>query len=125
MEKEKVQDVSLFNKCIEEETRAISNIAKNFVRKNEYNKKCNKRDLSVDKKGLMCEQDPRIAYFKKCLQEQDLALPILDKIYKKTLCLNNYLLTDGNCKALAEAGKVLDPYVVNRFLFNNCRITGK
>ena len=58
------------------------------------------------------------------MKEQDLALPILDKIYKKTLCLNNYILNDGNCRALAAAGKVLDHHIVNRFLFNNCKITG-
>lgn len=37
--REQYHDVSLFNKCIEEETRAISNIAKTFVRRNDYYKK--------------------------------------------------------------------------------------
>ena len=43
---EQYHDVSLFNKCIEEETRAISNIAKTFVRRNDYYKKFGQRDLS-------------------------------------------------------------------------------
>ena len=124
-ELEKYHDVSLFNKCIEEETRAISNIAKTFVRRNDYYKKFGQRDLSIDKHGQEYDLDPRITYFKKCLQEQDLALPILDKIFKKTLCLQNYLLTDGNCRGLAAACEFLDYHLVNRFLFNNCGITGK
>lgn len=52
-----------------------------------------------------------------------MVLPILDKIYKKTLCLNDYLLSDGNCRGLAAACAILDPAVVNRVLFNNCGIT--
>ena len=52
-----------------------------------------------------------------------MVLPILDKIYKKTLCLNDYLLSDGNCQGLAAACAMLDPTVVNRVLFNNCGIT--
>ena len=51
-------------------------------------------------------------------------LPILDKIYKKTLCLNDYLLSDGNCRGLAAACELFDHRVVNRVLFNNCGITG-
>lgn len=81
--------------------------------------------MSIDKHGQEYDLDPRITYFKKCLQEQDLALPILDKISKKTLCLQNYLLTDGNCRGLAAACEFLDYHLVNRFLFNNCGITGK
>ena len=52
-------------------------------------------------------------------------LPILDKIYKKTLCLNDYLLSDGNCRGLAAACELFDTQVVNRVLFNNCGITGE
>lgn len=31
--------------------------------------------------------DPRIKYMKRCLENLDLTLPILDKITSKTLCL--------------------------------------
>ena len=77
----------MFNRTIEEETRTLSNIANNFVRNNEYAKKFKRRELSTDRKGVQYDLDPRIKYFKKCLEETDLVLPILDKIYKKTLCL--------------------------------------
>ena len=115
---------SMFNKTIEEETKAISNIARTFIRKNEYADKFKRRELSTDRKGQDYDLDPRIKYFKKCLQEQNLVLPILDKIYKKTLCLQDYLLSDGICKGLAEACKLFDHTVVNRVLFSNCGITG-
>lgn len=51
-------------------------------------------------------------------------LPILDKIYKKTLYLQDYLLSDGICKGLAAACKLFDHRLVNRVLFTNCGITG-
>ena len=118
------REVSLFSKCIDEETKTISNIANSFVRKNEYTKKFKMRELSTDRHGQDYDLDPRVQYFKNCLKEHDLVLPILDKIYKKTLCLNDYLLSDGNCRGLAAACELFDPVVVNRVLFNNCGITG-
>lgn len=42
----------------------------------------------------------------------------------KTLCLQNYLLSEGHCRGLAEACEHLDHKVVNRMLFNNCSISG-
>lgn len=93
----------MFDRTLEEETKTISNIARDFVRKQEYEAKFKKRELSTDRNGQQYDLDPRIKYFKQCLQEQDLVLPILDKIYKKTLCLNDYNLSDGNCRGLAAA----------------------
>ena len=61
---------------------------------------------------------------KKCSENLDRVLPILDKVYMKTLCLQNYLLNDGHCRGLADACEHLDHKVVNRMLFNNCGITG-
>ena len=51
-------------------------------------------------------------------------LPVLDKIYHKTLCLQDYHLSEGNCKGLAEACQHLDMRVINRMLFNNCGLDG-
>ena len=68
--------------------------------------------------------DPQIKYMKRCLQNTNLTLPILDKLYNKTLCLQDYHLSEGNCQGLAEACEFLDCHVVNRFFFNNCGITG-
>ena len=53
-----------------------------------------------------------------------MALPILDKIWKKTLCLQNYFLGQGNTKGLAKACEVLDYRLVNRIFLSNCGVTG-
>lgn len=54
----------------------------------------------------------------------DVALPILDKIWKKTLCLQNYFLSDGNIGGLAKACEVLDYRLVNRLLLASNGING-
>lgn len=71
------------------------------------------------------ESDPRIKYIKACLENLDRNLPILDKIFNKTLCLQNYPLQDGHVKGLSDACEFLDHKVVNRMLFNNCGLTGE
>ena len=70
------------------------------------------------------EIDPRIKYMKRCMQNLNMTLPVLDKIYRKTLCLQDYHLSDGNCEGLAEACEFLDTSIVNRMLFNNCGLSG-
>ena len=69
-------------------------------------------------------KDPKIKYVKMCNQLEDLDLPILDKIYRKTLCLHEYTLSEGHCKGLAEACSFFNTQVVNRVMFNNCGIDG-
>ena len=61
---------------------------------------------------------------KRCLESLELTLPILDKIYRKTLCLQDYHLNEGNCQGLADACELLDTTIVNRMLFNNCGLDG-
>ena len=74
----------------------------------------------VDKK-----EDPHIEFFKHCsVQQKDLALPIMDKIWKKTLCLQNYYISEGNIAGLVAACEVLDFRLVNRLLLDNCGVTG-
>jgi len=68
--------------------------------------------------------DPKIIFHAKCDNEKLVALPILDKIIQKTLCLHNYPLSQGLCQSLAFACKNLDSDKVNRVLFNNCNIDG-
>ena len=53
-----------------------------------------------------------------------MALPILDKIWKKTLCLQNYYLSEGNILGLAKACEVLDYRAVNRIMLCNNGING-
>ena len=68
--------------------------------------------------------DPAMKYFKKCLEEKTLLLPIFEKIYQKTLCLQNYILNDGQCHGIAEACHFIDHKHMNRVLFNNCGLSG-
>lgn len=97
----------------------MSSIADNILRKKEYNNMLKNREV-----GEIKTKDPRIQYFKECQKEQNLTLPILDKIWKKTLCLQNYFLSEGNIKGLASACEVLDFKLVNRLLLNNNGING-
>ena len=68
--------------------------------------------------------DPRIQFYQECKEMNDVALPILDKIWKKTLCLQNYFLSDGNISGLAKACEILDYRLVNRLLLANNGING-
>ena len=68
--------------------------------------------------------DPHIKYMARCLDDLGLNLPILDKIYRKTLCLQDYYLSESNCHGLSDACEYLDHRVVNRMLFKNCGLTG-
>ena len=51
-------------------------------------------------------------------------LPILDKIYKKTICLPDYTMSEGHCKGLAQACEFIDSTIVNRILMSNCGVNG-
>jgi len=85
------------------------------------------RDVEEDFKQLKAESptiDPRIKYMKRCMQNLNMTLPIFDKIYRKTLCLQDYHLSEGNCEGLADSCEFLDPSIVNRMLFNNCGLSG-
>lgn len=42
-------------------------------------------------------------YFKECLQEHDIVLPVLDTVQHGHLSLQNYLLRTAHCKALMKA----------------------
>ena len=48
----------------------------------------------------------------------------MDKIWKKTLCLQNYYISEGNIAGLVAACEVLDFRLVNRLLLDNCGVTG-
>ena len=113
------QKQNAFSKSLEEETKQMGHIAQTILRKGEYQKKFSQIQKYNDQ-----VEDPRIQFFNKCSKDGDLVLPILDKIWKKTLCLNNYFLSEGNIKGLASACEVLDFRLVNRLLLNNCGITG-
>ena len=84
-----------------------------------YYEKFKKRDMDESD-----EDDPAIKYFKKCFEKNSLLLPIFEKIYRKTLCLQNYVLSEGQCEGIAEACQFIDHKRMNRVLLNNCGITG-
>ena len=98
-----------------------------FEKSLEYAERFKQRHIGENFKTLQdeeMERDPRIKYMKSILAASDIKLPILDKIYSKTLCLQDYHLSEGNCQGLAEACAYLDPRIINRMLFNNCGLTG-
>ena len=68
--------------------------------------------------------DPKILYFLKCKEKLEVALPILDKVWRKTLCLQGYTLSKGHCEGIAVACHYFDPKIINRVLFENCGISG-
>ena len=84
-----------------------------------YYEKFKQRDMEEQN-----EQDPAIKYFKKCKEENSLLLPIFEKIYRKTLCLQDYILSDGQCQGIVEACNYIDYKKMNRVFFSNCGLTG-
>ena len=110
----------VFNKVLVEESKQMDNIKDTILRQKEYQGKYKTLQKFVDKK-----EDPHIEFFKHCsVQQKDLALPIMDKIWKKTLCLQNYYISEGNIAGLVAACEVLDFRLVNRLLLDNCGVTG-
>ena len=101
--------------------------ADSFEKSIEYAERFKQRNIEENFKTLQDaddEMDPRIKYMKRCLESIEINLPILEKIYRKTLCLQDYHLSEGNCQALADACAYIDCSVLNRMLFNNCGLTG-
>lgn len=87
----------------------------------------NKYGFDLDKeKNLILEEstDPKVQYFANCKKELLLALPILDKVYGKTLCLQDYQLSRGHCMGIAVACKYFDDKLINRVLFVNNGMSG-
>ena len=64
-----------------------------FVEKVKYIDRVAQRDVEHEGKGVVNSQDPKINYFLQCKKDLDLALPILEKVIKKTLMLQEYSLS--------------------------------
>ena len=88
---------SVFNVKMIEENNAFKRIGNDFESRMVYNKRLKQRDVEHAGKGVVELDNPRINYFKKCFEVKNLHLPILEKIYRKTLCLNEYTLSAGHC----------------------------
>ena len=93
-----------------------------FVEKVKYIKRVAQRDIEHEGDEIVNKSDPKVHYFLQCQSDLDLALPILDKIFKKTLMLREYTLSEGHCRGLARACQYFDHKFVNRVLFDNCGI---
>ena len=68
------------------------------------------------------QQDPHFNYFAECQHEMELALPILEKVYNKTLSLYDYTLSPVHTQALENASKFFENFV-NRILLDNCGVS--
>lgn len=94
--------VSIFNLVFSDEKNVVQNIGKELVQRMKYQQKFKQKEFLIDKNemGLDIDKDsfmikaestdPRIQYFANCQKELEVALPILDKVYRKTLCLQDY-----------------------------------
>lgn len=51
-----------------------------------------------------------------------MALPVLEKVYAKTLVLQEYTLSKGHCRGIAQACQYFDHRFVNRIFFSNSGI---
>ena len=67
------------------------------------------------------KEDPYFQFLRACQLDGDLTLPLLSKVRRKTLVLQNYTLSIGHCNALAAACPLL-PRSINRVFFENCGI---
>lgn len=65
--------------------------------------------------------DPKFQYLRTCQADLNLCLPVLDKIIGKTLALYSYTLSEGHCKAVESACRLLNGKIT-RILFDNCGI---
>ncbi len=66
--------------------------------------------------------DPKFQFLRSCKEDLSICLPILDKIVNKKLALYSYTLSQGHCKALANACKLLNGKL-NGLIFDSCAIS--
>lgn len=99
---------NVFNMCLEEESKLITMMGERFVEKIKYIDRVAQRDVEHEGKGVVNTKDPKINYFLQCKKDLDLTLPILEKVIKKTLMLQEYTLSKGHCRGLAKACQFFD-----------------
>jgi len=92
-------------------------VASSLISKLKYFQKCK---VSFEPKvRAEMERDPEFAYFVTCQQQMELAMPVLEKVFDKTLCLYDYSLTEIQINALKYAANFFNDYI-KRLLFDNC-----
>ena len=82
-----------------------------------------KNDI-VNEEEKQTEEDPALRYYRRCKEKNSLLLPIFDKIFKKCLTLQDYMLNEGHCLGIAEACEFIDHQKMNRVLLSNCGLSG-
>ena len=82
------------------EVRVLEKAVNDLEMKFHYDRRFKQRDMecNLDTKRVQHEpdSDPRIKLMKKCNENFDHLLPIFDKLVEKTLCLQNYQLSEGH-----------------------------
>ena len=83
---------SIYQGQEEIDKKTLESVAQTFSNNVEHQQRLKQRIIEEDPRQIKsamdeAETDPRISYTKRCLAAIDLNLPILDKIYRKTLCL--------------------------------------
>ena len=128
-----VPRLSIFNHRAEPEAKQIEHLGQDLVERVKFIKTCKTAENQGgtvdgdsddgDEKQIVKLKDPKVEYFLHCKAEVDLCLPILDKVFNKTLYLCDYTLSKGHCIGLAAACVLFDNSLVNRVFFDNCGIS--
>lgn len=92
-------------------------VANSLISKLKYFHKCKQSFNPKARHDL--QADAEFNYFVACHDEMELAMPILEKVFHKTLCLYDYTLSPIHTNALRLAAKYFDEFI-NRLLFDNC-----
>lgn len=87
---------------IEIQNKTVSMVGEEFLSRQKYVKKF-KGGPSLHDFTQNESTDPKVSHFLECQTSGNLALPILEKVQNKTLVLQDYTLSDGNCRGLALA----------------------
>ena len=95
----------------------LDNLVKDLLDRIKFSAESDRKDISE----YGGEQMGMILYFKQCQKEQNLALPILQKIFEKKLILKDYLIGEGVCKAIRDALEQ-DPDIMQDCVIENCGI---
>lgn len=59
--------------------------------------------VTKQKAAEIYQNDPFVCYFKQCMDENEIDLPILEIVHSSHLNLQNYLLRNVHCKAMLKA----------------------
>lgn len=76
-------------------------MAHSLISKLKYFEKC--KQSFNPKQSQELDEDPEFQLFMTCHTDMDLAMPILEKVFHRTLCLYDYTLSEAQTHALQLA----------------------